>query len=64
MFDWISDHRASIALVIIIALAVAFVFSIFVGVKQTRLRAKDEVFFDNFRVFRVLAPRLCAFFAI
>ena len=46
MFDWISDNRASIALVIIIALAVAFVFSIFVGVKQTRLRAKDEVFGD------------------
>ena len=37
---------ASIALVIIIALAIAFVFSIFVGVKQTRLRAKDEVFGD------------------
>ena len=46
MFDWISDNRASIALVIIIGLAVAFVFSIFVGVKQTRLRAKDEVFGD------------------
>ena len=46
MFDWISDNRALIALIVIIALAVSFVFSIFVGVKQTRLRAKDEVFGD------------------
>ncbi len=46
MFDWISDNRASIALVIIIALAATFVFSIFVGMRQTKLRAKDEVFGD------------------
>ena len=46
MFDWVSDNRASIAFLVIVALVIAFVFSIFVGLKQTRLRAKDEVFGD------------------
>ena len=46
MFDFISDSRASIALVTIIILAIAFVFSIFEGIRQTRSRAKDEVFGD------------------
>ena len=46
MFEWLSDHRASIALVVIIGLAVAFVASIQIGLKQTRLRAKDQVFGD------------------
>ena len=46
MFDWVSDNRASIAFLVIVALAIALVFSIFVGLKQTRLRAKDEVFGD------------------
>ncbi|MDC3177511.1 ABC transporter permease [bacterium] len=41
-----SDNRASIAFLVIVALAIALVFSIFVGLKQTRLRAKDEVFGD------------------
>jgi len=46
VFDWVSDNRASIAFLVIVALAIALVFSIFVGLKQTRLRAKDEVFGD------------------
>ena len=46
MFDWISDNRASIALVIIIGLIVAFCWSIKTGLEQTRLREKNEVFGD------------------
>ena len=46
MFEWISDNRASIALVIIIGLVAAFVWSIRKGLAETRLRAKDEVFGD------------------
>ena len=46
MFEWISDNRANIALVIIIGLLIAFVSSIRTGLKETRLRAKDEVFGD------------------
>ena len=46
MFDFISDSRASIALVTIIILVIAFVFSILEGIRQTRSRAKDEVFGD------------------
>jgi hypothetical protein len=44
VLDWLSDHRASIALVVIIGLAIAFVASIYIGIKQTRLRARDQVF--------------------
>ncbi|MEL0076569.1 MAG: ABC transporter permease [Alphaproteobacteria bacterium] len=46
MFDWLSDNRALVALILIIGLIVTFVISIHVGLKQTRLRAKDEVFGD------------------
>ncbi len=46
MFEWLSDNRASIALVLIIGLIAAFIWSIMLGVKQTRLREKDEVFGD------------------
>ena len=46
MFDLISDNRASIALVIIIILVICFVASVFEGIRQTRSRAKDEVFGD------------------
>ena len=46
MFEWASDHRASIALIVIIGLVIAFVSSIQIGIKQTRLRAKDQVFGD------------------
>ena len=46
MFEWISDNRASIALIVIIGLLIAFFWSIRTGLKETRLRAKDEVFGD------------------
>ena len=46
MLEWLSDHRALIALVVIIGLAIAFVASICIGIKQTRLRARDQVFGD------------------
>ena len=46
MLNWLSDHRASIAAVIILLLVIGFVYSIFVGRKQTKLRSKDEVFGD------------------
>ncbi|MEL0024074.1 MAG: ABC transporter permease, partial [Alphaproteobacteria bacterium] len=46
MFDWLSDNRALVALILIIGLIATFVISIHVGLKQTRLRAKDEVFGD------------------
>ena len=46
MFEWISDNRASIALIFIIGLLIAFFWSIRTGLKETRLRAKDEVFGD------------------
>ena len=46
MFEWLSDNRAIIALFMILALIVSFIWSIFVGLKETKLRAKDEVFGD------------------
>ncbi|MGB2028965.1 MAG: ABC transporter permease, partial [Candidatus Puniceispirillaceae bacterium] len=46
MFEWLSDNRATIALFIIIGLIIAFVWSIRTGVKETSLRARDEVFGD------------------
>ena len=46
MFEWLSDNRATFALVSIIGLVAAFVWSIHIGLRQTRLRAKDEVFGD------------------
>ncbi len=46
MLEWLSDNRASIAAVVIVALVIMFVYSIVVGVKQSALTAKDEVFGD------------------
>ena len=46
MAEWLSDNRASIAAVIIIILAVMFVYSIIVGRRHASLTAKDEVFGD------------------
>ena len=46
MLDWLSDNRATIALFIIIALVVSFILSVIAGRKQSKLRAKDEVFGD------------------
>jgi len=46
VFEWLSDNRAYIALVVILGLVIAFVVSINIGIKQTRRRAKDQVFGD------------------
>ena len=42
MFEWLSDNRAIFALVTIIGLVIAFVWSIKIGVEQTRLRARTR----------------------
>lgn len=49
MFEWLSDNRASIAAVLILVFAVLFIWSIVIGRKQARLKAKDEVFGDPVR---------------
>jgi taurine transport system permease protein len=46
VFEWLSDNRASIAAVIIIALVMMFVASIVIGRKQAHRTAKDAVFGD------------------
>ncbi len=46
MLDWLSDNRALIAAALIILILVTFIISIVIGKRQTRLRAKDEVFGD------------------
>ena len=46
MAEWLADNRAVFALITIIGLLIAFGWSIQVGVRQTRLRARDEVFGD------------------
>ena len=46
MAEWLADNRAMFALIAIIGLLIAFVWSIRIGVQQTRLRARDEVFGD------------------
>ena len=46
MAEWLADNRAIFALITIIGLLIAFVWSIRIGVQQTRLRARDEVFGD------------------
>ena len=46
MLNWISEERAAIAAILILLLIISFVVSIFIGVKQTAFRQKDEVFGD------------------
>ena len=46
MLDWMSDNRAAIAAIVIFALAIMFITSIFIGKKQAKLSAKDAVFGD------------------
>lgn len=46
MFEWLSENRALVAAVLIIVIVIAFIVSIVVGRRQSRLRAKDEVFGD------------------
>ena len=46
MVEWLSDNRASIAAVLIVIVAIAFVWSIYIGRKHSAETAKDEVFGD------------------
>ena len=46
MFEWLSDVRATIAGFVIIGLFIAFFWSIFYGLKQSRILAKEQVFGD------------------
>lgn len=46
MFEWLSEHRAQVAALVIIGLLVAFVASIVIGRRQAVLTAKDAVFGD------------------
>ena len=46
MVEWLSDNRASFAAVIVVLLLVTFIGSIYIGRRQAKLRAKDEVFGD------------------
>ena len=46
VLDWLSDNRAIVAAIIILLLVGAFLWSIVYGIRQTRLRAKDQVFGD------------------
>ena len=46
MLNWLSYHRADITAVIIIGLVLAFIWSVYVGRKETAARETDEVFGD------------------
>ena len=46
MLDWLSDNRAIVAAIIILLLFGAFLWSVIFGIRQTRLREKDQVFGD------------------
>jgi len=46
VFEWLSENRALVAAVLILLILFAFIVSIVIGRKQTKLRAKDEVFGD------------------
>ena len=43
VLDWLSDNRASVAAIIILLLVGAFLWSVLFGIRQTRLREKDQV---------------------
>lgn len=49
MFEWLSDNRASIAAILVLLFLASFVWSIAIGRKQARRKAKDEVFGDPVR---------------
>jgi taurine transport system permease protein len=46
VFEWLSDNRSLVALFIILILLFSFGASIAYGIRQTRLREKDQVFGD------------------
>ena len=51
-FLFMGENRGGIAAVVIASLVVAFIWSIFYGVRQTRLRATEDVFGDPLRTER------------
>ena len=52
LFLFMGENRGGIAAVVIASLVVAFIWSIFYGVRQTRLRATEDVFGDPLRTER------------
>ena len=46
MVNWLSEHRSDIALIVIIGLVISFIWSIFYGVKRSRILDKEQVFGD------------------
>ena len=46
MLNWLSYHRADITAVLIIGFVLAFIWSIYIGRKETAARETDEVFGD------------------
>ena len=46
MLEWISYHRADIAAVLILVLAAVFLWSVYYGMRTSRLRDKEQVFGD------------------
>ena len=46
MLEWLSYHRADIAAVLIFVLALVFLWSIYYGIRTSRLRDKEQVFGD------------------
>ena len=53
MLDWLSDNRAVIA-AILSSLPPVYYFDLYIGLQQSVLRAKDEVFGDPERTQRRL----------
>ena len=52
LFQFMGENRGGIAAVVIAGLLIAFVWSIFYGVRQTRLRRNDDIFGDPIRTER------------
>jgi len=46
VLEWLSDNRATVAAWLIIGILIAFVVSISIGKRESKRRAKDEVFGD------------------
>ena len=46
MVNWLSEHRADIAALLILGLVISFVWSIVYGMRRTRILDKEQVFGD------------------
>ena len=44
MFEWLSDNRATVAMIVILFLLICLLSSIVYGIRQTKLRDKEQVF--------------------